>query len=40
MMTGNLLFIGFGLAGVNNVVSQNISLTQSVVALAAFALGP
>jgi uncharacterized membrane protein YoaK (UPF0700 family) len=39
MMTGNLLFIGFELAGVSSAVSQNISLTQTVVALMAFALG-
>jgi len=39
MMTGNLLFIGFDLAGVSSAVSQNISLTGSMVALAAFALG-
>jgi uncharacterized membrane protein YoaK (UPF0700 family) len=39
MMTGNLLFIGFDLAGVSSAVSQNIALTQSVTALAAFALG-
>jgi uncharacterized membrane protein YoaK (UPF0700 family) len=40
MMTGNLLFIGFDLAGVSSSMSQNISLTGSVVALAAFAFGP
>jgi uncharacterized membrane protein YoaK (UPF0700 family) len=39
MMTGNLLFIGFDLAGVSSAVSQNIGLTQTVLALAAFAFG-
>jgi uncharacterized membrane protein YoaK (UPF0700 family) len=39
MMTGNLLFIGFDLAGVDSAVSQNIGLTQTVVALAAFVFG-
>jgi uncharacterized membrane protein YoaK (UPF0700 family) len=39
MMTGNLLFIGFDLAGVSSAVSQNISLTLSVVSVAAFAFG-
>lgn len=39
MMTGNLLFVGFDLAGVSSPISQNIALTQIVVALAAFAFG-
>jgi uncharacterized membrane protein YoaK (UPF0700 family) len=39
MMTGNLLFIGFELAGVSRVVSQSIGLTQSAVALTAFTVG-
>ena len=39
MMTGNLLFIGFSLAGVSSAVAQVISLTQPLVALAAFVFG-
>ncbi len=39
MMTGNLLFVGFELAGVSAAVSANIALTQTLLSLACFVIG-